>query len=111
MKILLDECLPKKLKKDLAPHECQTVPDAGWSGLANGELLSTAERSGFEVFLTINRGIEYQQNLSSRHISVVLISSNSNRLADLQRQVPDILRMLKSLRPGQMVKVGPGINP
>lgn len=72
MKILLDECLPRKLKKDLAPHDCQTVPDEGWSGLANGELLSIAERSSFEVFLTIDRGIEYQQNLSSRQISVIL---------------------------------------
>jgi predicted nuclease of predicted toxin-antitoxin system len=110
MKILLDECLPRKLKNELAPHECQTVPDEGWSELANGELLTTAERSGFELFLTIDRGIEYQQNLSSRHISVVLISSKSNRLADLQRQVPDILRLLKSLLPGQLVKVGPGLN-
>jgi hypothetical protein len=111
MRVLLDECLPRKLKKDLAPHECQTVPDAGWSGLANGELLSFAEHAGFEVFLTIDRGIEYQHNLLPRHISVVLINSKSNRLADLQRHAREILSALESLRPGQLVKVGPGINP
>lgn len=111
MRILLDECLPRKLKKNLAPHDCRTVPETGWAGLKNGELLAMAESSGFDAFLTIDRGIEYQQNLVSRSIAVVLISSKSNRLADLQHHVPEILRRLESLQPGQLVKVGPGTNP
>jgi len=111
MRILLDECIPRKLKKDLAPHPCVSVAEAGWAGWKNGEPLAAAENSGFEVFLTIDRGIEYQQNLTARRISVVLIRSKSNRLSDLQLSVPDILRVLDSIQPNQIVNVGPGTNP
>lgn len=106
MRILLDECIPRKLKKDLAPHQPSTVPEEGWAGKKNGELLALAENSGFDIFLTLDRGIAYQQNLAGRSISVVLIVSKSNRLADLQRHVPRVLEILDSLRPGQLVKVG-----
>jgi predicted nuclease of predicted toxin-antitoxin system len=111
MRILLDECIPKKLKKDLASYQSSTVPEESWAGKKNGELLALAEDSGFDVFLTIDRGIAHQQNLVGRRISVVLIVSKSNRLADIQRHVPGILQILGSLQPGQYIKVGPGTNP
>jgi predicted nuclease of predicted toxin-antitoxin system len=57
MKLLLDECLPKQLKNNLPGHECQTVPEVGWAGKKNWELLRLAEAVGFEMFLTIDRGI------------------------------------------------------
>lgn len=111
MRILLDECLPKKLKYDLVSHPCQCVPEVGWAGVKNGERLTLAEASGFQVFLTIDQGMECQQNLTARRISVVLINSESNRLSDMQRLVPEILRMIRSLKPGQLVKVDTGTNP
>jgi hypothetical protein len=63
MRLLLDECLPRKLKNHLPEHECSTVPEQGWAGKKNGELLLLAEKSGFEIFLTLDRGVEYEQNL------------------------------------------------
>jgi predicted nuclease of predicted toxin-antitoxin system len=106
MRILLDECIPKKLRNSLATHECRSVHDEGWSGKKNGELLTPAKRSGIQVFITIDRGIEYQQNLKPRSIAVLLIRTKSNRLVDLLPQVPEILKVLGSVQPGQLTKVG-----
>jgi hypothetical protein len=72
MKLLLDECLPRKFKSHLLGHECHTVPEAGWAGKKNGELLSLAEKAGFQIFLTLDQGMEYEQNLKGRAIALVL---------------------------------------
>ena len=64
------------------------------------------KRSGFQVFITIDRGIEYQQNLKPRSIAVLLVRTKSNRLADLLPHIPEILKMLGSLQPGKLAKVG-----
>jgi hypothetical protein len=61
MKVLLDECIPRKLKNEFAEHEVYTVPEMGFSGQMNGALLMLAETAGFEVFLTMDRGLQYQQ--------------------------------------------------
>jgi hypothetical protein len=106
MRLLLDECLPQKSKNGLPTHECRGVPEEGWAGRKNGELLTLAERSGFQVFITIDRGIEYQLNLKPRSIAVVLIRTKSNRLVDLLPHVPEILKVLGSLQPGRLAKVG-----
>jgi hypothetical protein len=82
------------------------VPEEGWAGKKTGELLTLAEKSAFQVFITIDRGIEYQQNLKPRSIAVVLIRTKSNRPVDLLPHVPEILRVLGSLQPGQLAKVG-----
>ena len=73
MRVLLDECVPRKLSNYLIGHECTTVPEAGFAGQKNGELLSLAERNGFEIFLTIDRGIEYQQNLTSHKLAILVV--------------------------------------
>jgi hypothetical protein len=86
------------------------VPEAGWAGVKNGELLALAENPAFQVSPTIDRGMEYQENLAARSISFVFISSPSNRLAGFLPQVPAILRVLVSLEPGQLVKLGRGVN-
>ena len=106
MRILLDECIPRKLKKAFLSYECHSVPDAGWAGKKNGELLALAEESGYDVFITLDRGIEYQQNLQRRRIAVILLRTESNRLADLMSHVPSMLRALDSLQAGQLVKLG-----
>ncbi|HME36802.1 MAG TPA: DUF5615 family PIN-like protein [Candidatus Sulfotelmatobacter sp.] len=106
MKLLLDECVPRKFRNLLPGHDCCTVPEEGLPGKKNGELLTLAEQSGFEVFLTLDRGLEYEQNLNGRIIAIILIRSKSSRLVDLLPHSPEILRALRSIRPGELVKVG-----
>jgi hypothetical protein len=105
MKLLLDECLPRKLKNHLPGHECHTVPEAGWAGKKNGELLLLAEKSGFQIFLPLDRGMEYEQNLKGRGIVIVLVAAKSSQLADLLPRIPTVLNALRSVRPGQLVHV------
>lgn len=83
MKVLLDECLPRKLKFSFPGHQCSTVPEVGLNGIINGSLLSEAERLGFDVLITIDQGFRYQQNLSPRKIALMLLCAKSNRLIDL----------------------------
>jgi hypothetical protein len=64
VRVLLDECLPRKLKDSLPGHECATAPESGLAGKKNGQLLSLAESMGFDLFLTLDKSIEYQQNLT-----------------------------------------------
>ncbi|MGA8836439.1 MAG: DUF5615 family PIN-like protein [Candidatus Sulfotelmatobacter sp.] len=106
MRVLLDECVPRKLKNRLTGHECRTVPEEGLAGKRNGELLSLAEKAGIDAFLSLDRGIAFQQNLQSRRIAVLVVRAGSSRLADLLPHVPEILKTLESLRPGQAVRVG-----
>ncbi len=105
MRVLLDECVPRKFVRDVSGHEVVTVPEAGFAGKSNGELLALAEQAGFEVFLTLDRGIEYQINLRERRIGVVLIRARTNRLSDLKPLVPEILRAIDSIRPGELILV------
>ena len=104
MKVLLDECIPRKFRNSLPGHDCRTVPEENLAGKKNGELLTLVETAGFQVFVTLDRGIEYQQNLHPRNIAVVIIRAKSNRLADLLPQVPDLLGLLDSIEPGQLVR-------
>jgi len=105
MRVLLDECVPRKFKSSLPGHECETVPEAGFSGKKNGELFSLAERAGFEAFLTLDRGIEYEQNLTTRKLAVIIIHARSSRLVDLLPHVPEILKLLQCIRRGELIRV------
>jgi predicted nuclease of predicted toxin-antitoxin system len=107
MKILIDECLPRKIKLSLVGSErdCQTVPEAGLAGKQNGELLDLAEER-FDVFITLDKGIEYQQNLQGRKLSIILIRARSNRFADVAQHVSQCLEAMQSIRPGQLAVVG-----
>jgi predicted nuclease of predicted toxin-antitoxin system len=106
VKILLDECLPKDLRKHLTAHDCMTVLQARLAGKANGELLVLAERSGWEVLLTMDKGMPFQQNLADRTISVAIIRAKSNRLVDLLPHIPAILAALASINPGEVIRIG-----
>ncbi len=85
MRVLLDECAPRALKRHLAPsgHACSTVQEQGWSGIRNGQLLNLAEGQ-FDVFITVDASLRFQQNLSGRNIAVIVIRSSSNRLEYLR---------------------------
>jgi predicted nuclease of predicted toxin-antitoxin system len=105
VRVLLDENLPRRLAPYLAgDHDIQTVQSKGWTGKRNGELLRLAE-SDFDVFLTMDRGLEYQQNLSSFILAIVLIRAKSNRLSDLLPIVPLIQDSIKNAAAGQLVQV------
>ena len=106
MKLLVDEFVPRKFKSSLPGHDCRTVPEQGLAGKKNGELLSLAEKAGFQVFLTLDRGLEYEQNLQRRTIAIILIRAKSSRLADLLPHSTEILRVLGFIRPCEIVKVG-----
>ncbi|MGD0790171.1 MAG: DUF5615 family PIN-like protein [Terriglobales bacterium] len=106
MKVLLDECLPRKLKDRFASHDCYTVPEAMLGGKKNGELLAIAESQGFEIFLTMDRGLEYEQNLTGRQIGVIIFRAKSNRLVDLTPLVEACLIQMRAIKPGQIARIG-----
>jgi len=83
MRVLIDECIDERFRNSLLKHDCQTVRYAGLAGLKNGELLVAAETAKFDVFLTVDQGIEYQQSLTGRNIAIIIFHTKSNRLKDL----------------------------
>jgi predicted nuclease of predicted toxin-antitoxin system len=107
MKLLLDECLPRRAKLLFAEagHECETVRDAGFSGKENGELIALAEKK-FEVLVTIDKNIRHQQNLTGRNIAILIIRAASNDLGDIRPHVPQALAALTTIQPGRIVEVG-----
>jgi hypothetical protein len=105
MKILLDECGPRKLKPQLTNHVCRTASEAGFSGKKNGVLLRLAEADGFDALITIDRGMETQQNLAGRSISVLILRDKSGRLKDLVPLVSACLKALSTIEPGQVRRV------
>src|SRR5579862_2840556 len=106
MNVLLDECIPRKFKNYLTDHDCRTVPEAGLAGKKNGVLLSLAESSGFQVFLTMDKGLEYQQNLAGRKIGIIIFRVKSNRLVDLRPHLTECLNLIRLIRPGQVIRIG-----
>ena len=106
MKILLDECIPRKLKSALPDYECHTVPDAGLAGQKNGILLSLAEAAGFDLFFTMDKGLQYQQNLEGRSIAILIVRAKSNRLQDLLPHLEACRSIMKSIQPGQVIRGG-----
>jgi predicted nuclease of predicted toxin-antitoxin system len=107
MRVLIDECAPKALKHSLAAHghESLTVQEAGWSGKQNGELLALAENR-FDVLITVDTNLQYQQNLVEHRIAIVVIQSPSNRLEDLRPHFAACLSALATIQPGDVVFVG-----
>ncbi|GIW52015.1 MAG: hypothetical protein KatS3mg081_1370 [Gemmatimonadales bacterium] len=101
MRLLLDESLPRRLKAELTPHEVKTVPEMGWGGKENGEVLRLAS-TRFDVFVTADQGIEYQQNLAGFDIAVVTLAAKTNRLEDLRPLVPKLLQILGELKKGKV---------
>ena len=99
MRILLDECLPKRLKRDLVGHDARTVPEMGWASKQNGDLLTLAEQQ-FDVFLTVDRNLSFQQHVDTFSLAVVVMVAKGNRHADLQPLVPEVLAVVGAVLPG-----------
>ncbi len=104
MNLLLDECLPRKLKRALPGHYVRTVPEMGWAGVENGELLPLIE-SKFEAFITIDGNMRYQQNMSGRSFALVVLSAWDNTIETLLPLMPQVLAALPSVVPSQIVKI------
>jgi hypothetical protein len=107
MKILLDECVDQKLRLLFGDHECQTAAYAKLAGLKNGVLLAAAEAASFEILITTDQEIPYQQNLEGLRISIIILCARTNRLADLEGLVPAVLFSLRSIEAGQVIRIDP----
>jgi predicted nuclease of predicted toxin-antitoxin system len=107
MKILIDECVPAGLSPVLREqgYECDTVRDAGYGSKKNGDLLRLAE-GNWDVFLTVDRNLKYQQNVSGRRIGILILRAKSNRLPDVLQHLSSCIAALKTIRPGEIVEVG-----
>jgi hypothetical protein len=105
LRVLLDECVDRRLVGDIQGHEVRTVPEVGWAALENGELLARAEHE-FEAFITVDRGLPFQQDLSRFSIVVIVLRARSNRVADLRALVPDLLAALPTAKHGEVTWVG-----
>jgi len=93
VKILLDECIDRRLMKEIVGHDIRTVPQMGWATIKNGELLTLAEKE-FDVFITVDRNLSFQQNLPRYNIAVIILRAWSNRLRDLRHLAPKLLEVL-----------------
>jgi hypothetical protein len=102
--VLLDECLPKKLRQELTGHNVITVPEQVWAGKKNGELLQLAEDE-FDVFITIDQNLIAQQNLSTFNIAVVVVVAISNRLEALKPLMPQVQKVLATIQAGEVIRV------
>ena len=108
MRILLDENVDRRLKRDFAEgHEVLTVAEVGWAGKRNGELLRLAEKR-FDIFVTTDKGIPHQQNVSRFDLAVALLRAKSNAYEDLAPLVDEVEAKLESILPGTLVRVAPG---
>jgi hypothetical protein len=107
LKVLLDENLPHSLRLCLGGHEVQTAAYAGFAGLKNGHLLSAAEEAGFEVLVTGDRTLHYEQNLASRKLALVSLSAVSWLI--LEPNVEQIATAVDAATPGSFAKVDCGV--
>jgi hypothetical protein len=98
--VLLDECVDRRLARDIVGHDVSTVPQMGWATIRNGDLLALAEGQ-FDVFVTVDRNLSFQQNLPRYNIAVLILRARSNRLKDLQPLIPRMLELLPLARRGE----------
>jgi predicted nuclease of predicted toxin-antitoxin system len=106
MRLLLDECVPRPLLRDLAGHDARHVVDMGWSSKRNGELLKLMRAADFEALLTVDQNLPFQQNLRASGMAVVVAVAGTNRVQELRPLIPKILEALAAVKPGELVTVG-----
>ena len=105
MRVLLDECIDWRLSRSLVGHEVRTVRQMGWTGITNGRLLALAAQA-FDVFITVDRNLSSQQNLSTFDIAVVVLLVRSIRLRDILALLPDLLDVIPTAKRGAVTQVG-----
>ena len=105
MKVFVDECVDWRLARDIVGHQVKTAREMGWLTIKNGELLALAA-SEFEVFVTVDRNLSFQQNLPAFAIAVIVLRAPSNRLTDLKPLVPALLACIPRASRGAVEYVG-----
>src|SRR5213593_2336604 len=105
MRVLLDECVPRRLRDELSGHDVRTVPEMGWASQENGALLALASGK-FEVFITTDQRLSYQQAVPKFSIGVIVLIAKRNKLKFLQPLVPELQRALTEVQPGEVRRVG-----
>jgi predicted nuclease of predicted toxin-antitoxin system len=104
VKILLDECIDQRFRRELNAHQVSTVQEAGWAGKKNGELLALAF-GNYEVFVTVDRNLHFQQNVAKYDIAVLILSAHANRLADLKPLAASVLTALATIKSGETILI------
>lgn len=107
MKVFLDECVDWRLMREIVGHDVSTARQMGWTTIKNGVLLALASQQ-FDVFVTVDRNLAFQQNLEGLSIVVIVLRAHTNRLADLRPLVPDLMAAIESAEPGTVLFVGSG---
>jgi hypothetical protein len=105
-RILLDECVPAKPRREIPGYAVRAVREYGWASKLNGELLRAADAE-FDAFVTVDRNLIHQQNLSALRLSIIVMVAYSNNINELRRLIPELLIVLATLQPGQVVQIGP----
>jgi predicted nuclease of predicted toxin-antitoxin system len=105
MRVLLDECVPKRLRRELAPHLVRTVSEMGWSGIKNGQLLQKASDE-FDCFLTVDRNLQFQQHVGSLPLAVLVVEARDNRLETLLPIMAIVLEALATIAAHELKVVG-----
>ena len=105
MRVLIDECLNWRLSRALTGHYCVSVQRMGWAGIQNGELLAVAQKHGFDVFLTGDRNLSFQQDSTHIGLAVVVLESEGTQLHQTLPLMSKVLDLLPTLKPGQVVRV------
>jgi predicted nuclease of predicted toxin-antitoxin system len=106
MRILLDENLPHRLRHNLPDHEVATAAWMGWAGIANGKLLDLAETNGFDVFITADQSVPFQQNVDRRNITIIVLVTRNNDAETFELLMRDVLASLDDVVPGTIVHIG-----
>lgn len=104
MRLLLDECVDRRLAGEIIGHQVQTVPRMGWAGKRNGELLGLAA-ADFDVFVTVDRNLPKQHDIAQYDLAVVILVAPSNRSADLKPLIPQLLAKLLTVKSGVVVEI------
>ena len=105
MRVLLDESLPRQLRRHLPGHVVRTARDMRWDGKSNGALLALA-RDNFDAFITADQHIEHQQNITEEDIPIIVLIARGNRIADYLPIISDILSALSNVKRGEVVRIG-----
>ena len=105
MRVLLDECVPRALRRDIPGHEVKTVAEASWAGAKNGELLRLAA-TAFDLMITVDRNLEYQQSFKGVSLAVIVIHASSNDIVALRPLMPAVVAAIAQARAGAVTHVG-----
>ena len=105
MKLLLDECAPKRLRNDFPDHEIRTLEEVGLKGLKNGEMLSAAVSQGFEALITVDRRMPFQQNLAQHTLALIILVATPCRYEQLKLLVTKALVALATIRSGEFILI------